>query len=77
MSEEELDTTWLDELATRIGVDMIDASVIDELLELAGEAARDSGDRRNAPVSCFLAGLRLGALGGPVDAARIRSLRSD
>lgn len=76
MSEERLDTVWLDDLAARIGMDPIDASVIDELLALAGDAARESGDRRNAPISCFLIGLKLGAGGGPVDAQAIGVLRS-
>lgn len=77
MSEDELDTTWLDRFATRIGVGPVDRSVMDALLDLAGEAARDSGDRRNAPISCFLAGLRLGDDGGKVDASTIRSLGLD
>lgn len=75
MSEEELDTTWLDDFAARIGLDPIDPTVIDELLDLAGDAARDSGDRRNAPVSCFLAGIKLGSRSGTVDASSIRSMR--
>lgn len=75
MSEERLDTTWLEDFASRIGVDPIDVSAIEELLALAGDAARDSGDRRNAPISCFLAGLKLGAAGGQVDASAILRVR--
>ena len=30
------------------------------VIDIAGRAAHGSGDRRNAPLSCFLAGLRMG-----------------
>ena len=33
---------------------------VDELLELARVAAHESGDRRNAPLVCYLAGLARG-----------------
>jgi len=46
---------------------------IDELLELARVAAHESGERTNAPLLCYLAGLARGRQGGElariVDAA--------
>jgi hypothetical protein len=40
----------------RAGLDLSDADV-DTLLDLARIAAHESGDRRNAPLLCYLAGL--------------------
>ena len=40
-------------------LDLTDADTV-ALLELARAAAHESGDRRNAPLVCFLAGLALG-----------------
>jgi hypothetical protein len=56
---------WLaaraDSLAKRSGVDRADLQLtdqeIDGLLELAGHAAHDSGERTNAPLLCYLVGL--------------------
>jgi Domain of unknown function (DUF6457) len=56
---------WLsaraDALAARGGVDRAALELtdqeIDELLELAGHAAHDSGARTNAPLLCYLVGL--------------------
>jgi hypothetical protein len=56
---------WLaeraDRLATAAGVDRslldLDPAAIDELLDLARVAAHESGDRRNAPLICYLVGL--------------------
>jgi Domain of unknown function (DUF6457) len=57
--------SWLaqraDALATAGGVDRaaldLDDAEIDTLLDLARIAAHESGDRRNAPLLCYLAGL--------------------
>lgn len=76
MSEEPFDSSFIDAFASRIGVESIDIDVVSALLELAGDAARDSGDRRNAPITCFLAGVLLGAGGGAVTAASVSSLRA-
>jgi hypothetical protein len=59
---------WLESARERIAsaagveaatLDLTDDDVA-ELLELARAAAHDSGDRRNAPLACFLAGVALG-----------------
>lgn len=59
---------WLESARDRIaaaaaidaaGLELSDADVA-ALLELARAAAHDSGDRRNAPLACFLAGIALG-----------------
>ena len=76
MSEEQFDKEWIEAFARRIGVDPIDGGVIEELLGLAGDAARDSTDRRNAPISCFLAGYMIGTRGDSVDRDAISPLRS-
>lgn len=77
MSEENLDTAWLDEFANDLGTERLNADQIEALLSLAGEAARRSGDRRNAPISCFLAGLRLGSDGREPTAGAISALVPD
>jgi hypothetical protein len=41
---------------------------IDELLELARIAAHESGERTNAPLLCYLAGLAHGRRGGELAA---------
>lgn len=56
---------WLaaraDRLAAASGLDRalleLDEAAIDELLDLARVAAHESGDRRNAPLICYLVGL--------------------
>jgi hypothetical protein len=56
---------WLSERANRLAAvaklerDALELSgaEIDELLELAAVAAHESGDRRNAPLLCYLVGL--------------------
>ena len=56
---------WLaaraDALAKRSGVDRaaleLSEQEIEDLLELAGHAAHDSGARTNAPLLCYLVGL--------------------
>lgn len=60
MSDDTLDLDWITAFATTEGLEPPGADLVDALLDLAGRAAHGSGDRRNAPLSCFLAGLRLG-----------------
>jgi hypothetical protein len=59
---------WLETARDRIaaaadvdaaGLDLTDDDVA-RLLDLARVAAHDSGDRRNAPLACFLVGVALG-----------------
>jgi Domain of unknown function (DUF6457) len=55
---------WLTETTLRIaaaaGIDpgalLVDATAADQLLDLAGFAAHDSGERTNAPLLCFVLG---------------------
>ncbi len=63
MPEDDFDTAWIDDFAAAAGVETLDDAQIEALLTLAGVAAHDSGDRRNAPISCFLRGLQLGRAG--------------
>lgn len=59
---------WLDQARDRIaaatGEDpaslTLDQEQIDEILELARIAAHESGERTNAPLVCYLAGLAAG-----------------
>lgn len=60
--------TWLeaarDRIAAAAGVDAAGLALSDDdvtaLLDLARVAAHESGDRRNAPLACFLVGVALG-----------------
>lgn len=60
--------TWLeatrDRIAAAAGVDAEGLVLSDDdvtaLLDLARVAAHESGDRRNAPLACFLVGVALG-----------------
>ncbi len=63
MADDDFDTAWIDRFAEQAGLPPLDDAQIDALLSLAGHAAHDSGDRRNAPLSCFLRGLQLGRSG--------------
>jgi hypothetical protein len=63
MADDDFDPAWIDRFASDAGVASLDAAQIDALLDLAGRAAHESGDRRNAPLSCFLRGLQLGRAG--------------
>jgi hypothetical protein len=55
---------WLTETTLRVaaaaGIDpgtlLVDATAAEQLLDLAGFAAHDSGDRTNAPLLCFVLG---------------------
>jgi len=55
---------WLTRQAEAVGVDGLSESQMTTLLEVARIAAHESGDRRNAPLLCYL----LGRAGGDVDA---------
>ena len=65
MSDEPLDLSWINRFAAEAGLEPLDQHQVDVLLDLAGHGAHDSGDRRNAPLACFLTGLRLGSAGTP------------
>jgi hypothetical protein len=77
---------WLskraDTLAAAAGVDRsaleLNEAEIDVLLDLARIAAHESGDRRNAPLLCYLAGLASAADGKSLDelAEAVRSSSS-
>jgi Domain of unknown function (DUF6457) len=57
-------------LATASGIDagslLLDATTAQQLLDLAGFAAHESGDRTNAPLLCFVLG-RATALGASLE----------
>ena len=64
---------WLASFAAALGTDAPDAATVEQLLDLAGEAAHAS-ERIAAPIACYLAG-RVGM--APADAlALARSLAS-
>lgn len=63
MSDDDFDSSWIDGFAIEAGVGPLTPEQVDRLLSLAGRAAHDSGDRRNAPMACFLRGLQLGRAG--------------
>jgi hypothetical protein len=54
---------WLTRQADALGVEGLSEPEATTLLELARVAAHESGDRRNAPLLCYL----LGRAGGDVD----------
>ncbi len=74
MTDEDFDPHWLNRRCAALGIAPLDDEQIDALLSLAGNAAHDSGDRRNAPLTCFLVGLHLGSTGGTADGASIGAL---
>jgi uncharacterized protein DUF6457 len=47
---------WLEQRATALDVDAPTAEEIALLLNLAGDAAHESGARTNAPLLCYLVG---------------------
>lgn len=55
---------WLTRRAAALGVAPPTEAETETLLDLARVAAHESGDRRNAPLLCYL----LGRSGGDVDA---------
>jgi hypothetical protein len=46
---------WIARFAERLGVEAPDATLVDELLALAGDAAHAS-ERLAAPIACYLVG---------------------
>jgi hypothetical protein len=61
---------WIVRFAERLGVDAPDATLVDELLALAGDAAHAS-ERIAAPIACYLVGV------AGVDAAAARRLAAE
>ena len=55
---------WLTRQAEALGVAAPSEAEMETLLDLARIAAHESGDRRNAPLLCYL----VGRAGGDVDA---------
>ncbi|HEY2074280.1 MAG TPA: DUF6457 domain-containing protein [Gaiellaceae bacterium] len=55
---------WLTRKAEALGVEGLSEADAATLLDLAREASHESGDRRNAPLLCYL----LGRAAGDVDA---------
>jgi hypothetical protein len=47
---------WLATRAAALGVDELTSDEISLLLNLAGDAAHESGTRTNAPLLCYLVG---------------------
>jgi len=47
---------WIDERAQALGVDELTPDEISLLLNIAGDAAHESGTRTNAPLLCYLLG---------------------
>jgi uncharacterized protein DUF6457 len=47
---------WLAARARALGVDDLTPEEIAQLLNLAGDAAHESGQRTNAPLLCYLVG---------------------
>jgi Domain of unknown function (DUF6457) len=47
---------WLAARARALGVDDLTPEEISQLLNLAGDAAHESGHRTNAPLLCYLVG---------------------
>lgn len=48
---------WLDDFAVRLGAERLDANDFATILDLAGAAARGSGERVAAPAACWVAAL--------------------
>lgn len=69
---------WLTERARRLeaasdlpaGAVGLQSDEIEALLEMASVAAHESGDRRNAPLLCYLAGVAVGKGNASVDRLR-------
>jgi hypothetical protein len=62
--------TWIVRFAERLGVEAPDASLVEELLALAGDAAHAS-ERIAAPIACYLVGV------AGIDAASARRLAAE
>lgn len=65
---------WLTSAAESLGVEGVQPAEADTLLELARLAAHESGDRRNAPLLCYLVGVAAARTGHGIDelAAAVR-----
>jgi hypothetical protein len=74
VSDDTFDIDWITAFARTEGLEPPDQELVDALLDLAGRAAHGSGDRRNAPLSCFLAGLRFGRDGVSPDPAVVHRM---
>jgi hypothetical protein len=61
---------WIVRFAERLGVDVPDPTLIDELLALAADAAHAS-ERIAAPIACYLVGI------AGIDAAAARRLAAE
>jgi hypothetical protein len=61
---------WIAGFAARLGVDVPDPEVVEELLALAGDAAHAS-ERVAAPIACYLVGE------AGIDAASARRLAAE
>ena len=69
---------WLSERADRLAaaaklereVLELSGTEVEELLELAAVAAHESGDRRNAPLLCYLVGIAAASGRGLTELAR-------
>ena len=57
-------TPWLAARAAALGVEAPTADEVSLLLELAGDAAHESGARTNAPLLCYLLGRAQGSAEG-------------
>jgi hypothetical protein len=57
---------WLAARARALGVDDLSPEEISMLLNLAGDAAHESGARTNAPLLCYLVGVARGTGGRDV-----------
>ncbi|MCC7076637.1 MAG: hypothetical protein IT198_05880 [Acidimicrobiia bacterium] len=69
---DDFDSTWIDSFADAQNLGRLTPEAAAALLDLAGEAAHGSGDRRNAPLACFFAGLGLGLTEGAVDVDSVK-----
>lgn len=68
-----MDLSWINGFGAETGTGPLSEEQVDALLDLAGHGAHDSGDRRNAPLACFLVGLRAGRDGTEPTPDEIRS----
>lgn len=73
MSDDDFDTSWIDDTCEAHTVPRLDPEAVTALLDLAARAAHETGDRRNAPLACFVVGWSLGAAGTSPGADVIKS----
>ena len=65
---------WLETRARALGVDDLAPDEISLLLNLAGDAAHESGARTNAPLLCYLLGRAVAVGGGERTLAELAEL---